>query len=186
MPLVEVLLLAVGLAMDAAAVSLGVGTTRWGRGARPRFRLSFHFGLFQFVMPVVGWSIGSRVAPLVTAVDHWIALALLVVVGSRMIRSAASPEPSRYEVDPSRGWSLVMLSLATSVDALAVGLTLAMLEVGILGPSVVIGVVTATLSLLGLLAGHRLGARLGRVMEGFGGALLIGIGVRIVIVHLTG
>jgi len=185
MPLVEILLLAVGLAMDAFAVSLGIGATRWGHGPRPLFRLSFHFGLFQFLMPIAGWAAGSSVAPLVTTVDHWIALALLSLVGGRMIRSALSSAPSRYEIDPSRGWSLVMLSVATSIDAFAVGLTLAMLDVGILYPSVVIGLVTASLSLGGLIAGHRLGARFGRTMEILGGALLIAIGVRIVIQHLT-
>jgi len=185
MPLVEILLLAVGLAMDAFAVSLGIGATRWGHGPRALFRLSFHFGLFQFLMPIAGWAAGSGVAPLVTAVDHWIALVLLTLVGGRMIRSALSPDPSRYGVDPSRGWSLIMLSVATSIDAFAVGLTLAMLDVGILYPSVVIGVVTASLSLAGLLAGHRLGLRFGRTMEALGGVLLIAIGVRIVIQHLT-
>lgn len=185
MPLVEILLVAVGLAMDAFAVSLGIGATRWGHGPRPLFRLSFHFGLFQFLMPIAGWAAGSGVAPLVTAVDHWIALALLTLVGGRMIRAALSPQPSRHQVDPSRGWSLVVLSVATSIDAFAVGLTLAMLDVGILYPSVVIGIVTASLSLFGLLAGHRLGLRFGRTMEALGGALLIAIGVRIVIQHLT-
>ena len=185
MPLVETLFLAIGLAMDAFAVSLGIGTTRWGHGPRPLFRLSFHFGLFQFLMPILGWAAGSQVAPLVTAVDHWIALALLTLVGGRMIRSAVWPEVSSYLVDPSRGWSLVMLSVATSIDAFAVGLTLSMLDVEILYPSVVIGVVTATLSLAGLLVGHRLSARFGRTMEALGGTVLIAIGVRIVIQHLA-
>lgn len=185
MPLLEILLIAVGLAMDAFAVSLGIGTTRWSHGPRPLFRLSFHFGLFQCLMPIAGWAAGSSVAPLLASVDHWIALALLCFVGGRMIRSAIRPGETRYEIDPSRGWTLIMLSVATSIDAFAVGLTLAMLEVGILYPSVVIGVVTASLSLLGLVVGHRLGLRFGRVMEALGGLVLIAIGVRIVVTHLV-
>jgi putative Mn2+ efflux pump MntP len=91
MNLIEILLIAVGLAMDCFAVSLGIGTTRFASGPRPRFRLSFHFGLFQALMPVLGWLVGTRVAGLVSAFDHWIAFGLLALVGVRMIRSGLEP-----------------------------------------------------------------------------------------------
>ena len=176
--------MAVGLALDAFAVSLGIGTARLATAPRPIFRLSFHFGLFQFGMPVLGWLAGSNVASYIATWDHWLALGLLSVVGGRMIRSGLDPRPEPHRVDPSRGVTLVVLSVATSIDAFAVGLSLAMLRVSIWYPSVVIGVVTAGLSLLGLLVGHRLGLRFGKRMEVLGGVILIGIGLKVLVSHL--
>jgi putative Mn2+ efflux pump MntP len=182
---VSILLIAIGMAMDAFAVSLGIGTTRQASLPRPIFRLSFHFGLFQFFMPILGWLAGSTIAPLISQFDHWVAMGLLTFVGVRMIRSGLNPESETYRSDPSRGGTLVMLSVATSIDAFAIGLSLAMLQVNILCPSVVIGIVTAGLSLIGLLIGHRLGTKFGKRMEMLGGMILIGIGLRILITHLT-
>jgi len=182
----ETLILAVALAMDAFAVSLGVGTSGRARGARATFRLAFHFGLFQFLMPVVGWAIGSTVSGAVESVDHWIAFALLAFIGGKMIRGAFAGDTDEPAADPTRGWSLILLSVATSIDALAVGLSLAMLRVTVWVPSVVIGVVACVFSMIGHRAGGRLGARFGSGMEIAGGLLLILIGVRIVVVHLLG
>ncbi len=184
MSLLEILLVAVGLAMDAFAVSLGVGTTGYADRLRPRFRLAWHFGLFQALMPVLGWLAGRSVAGLIAVFDHWIALGLLAFIGVRMIRSGLRSDGEPPRNDPSRGGTLVMLALATSIDAFAVGLALAMLQVGILYPVIVIGVVTAGLSLVGLLAGHRLGRTFGQRMEIVGGLILIAIGIRIVVSHL--
>jgi putative Mn2+ efflux pump MntP len=185
MDFVQTLLIAVGLAMDAFAVTLGAGTS--GRSMAPgaAFRLPFHFGLFQFLMPVVGWFAGTWVSGYAHAVDHWIAFGLLAFVGVRMIRAGFDHGPAAAPGDPSRGWTLVLLSLATSIDALAVGFTLAMLGVDILYPSLTIGIVTGCLALVGLHVGNRLGRALGKPMEVAGGLLLIGIGVRILIAHLT-
>lgn len=184
MGIAEVLLIAFGLALDAFAVSLGVGVARRATTSRPIFRLSFHFGMFQFLMPIHGWYAGTHVARYVEAWDHWIALALLAFVGVRMIRSGLDPEADPFAgKDPSKGLTMVMLSVATSIDALAVGLSLAMLRISIWYPSVVIGVVTAGLSLFGLLVGHRLGARFGKRTEVLGGLILIGIGVKVVLEH---
>ena len=187
MRLPEILLIAVGLAMDAFAVSLAAGARRPSVGHRGALRLAFHFGLFQFMMPVIGWFIGMRIATLIANVDHWVAFGLLVFVGARMIRAgwrADADGPPRD--DPSRGWTLVMLSVATSIDALAIGLSLAFLRVGVWYPSAVIGVVTATLCLIGVRLGHRLGRWLGRPMEIVGGIVLTLIGLRILISHLIG
>jgi putative Mn2+ efflux pump MntP len=183
MGFVEVLIIAVGLAMDAFAVSLGAGTSGRATGGRAAFRLSFHFGLFQFMMPVIGWFLGTKIAPLISSVDHWIAFGLLVVVGLRMIRSGLNQDGEIYTTDPSRGLTLVVLAIATSIDALAIGLGLAMMRVKIWYPSVIIGVVTGGLSLLGIQMGTRLGARFGKRMEVAGGILLNLIGLRILASH---
>jgi putative Mn2+ efflux pump MntP len=182
---VEILLMAVALAMDACAVSLGAGTGGWAVGVRPTFRLSFHFGLFQFLMPVLGWLAGTTVARHVAAVDHWVAFALLAFVGGRMIHAAIGEDRPSQVADPSRGLTLVMLSLATSIDAFAVGLSLALVGVSIWLPSVVIGLITGGLSLVALKIGTKLGSVFGRRMEAVGGAILIAIGVRIVVEHLS-
>lgn len=179
------LVIAVGLAMDAFAVSLGIGTTDAARTPRPIFRLSFHFGLFQGGMTLLGWLLGSTVAHLISAVDHWIALALLAFVGIRMIKSGFSPDEDRCGcADPSRGGTLVMLCVATSLDAMAVGLGMAMLSMNVWAASLLIGVVTLGLSLVGLLIGQSLGAHFGKKMEIVGGLILTGIGVRILLSHL--
>lgn len=186
MGLAEILLIAVGLAMDAFAVSLGIGTTGQASRPRPIFRLSFHFGLFQALMPILGWLAGSTVADLISNVDHWIALALLAFVGVRMIRSGLDANGEPHFSDPSRGGTLFMLAVATSIDAFAVGLSLAMLHVSVFYPAAVIGVVTAFLSLVGLLTGGRLGKVFGKRMEIVGGVILIGIGLRVLFSHLMG
>jgi putative Mn2+ efflux pump MntP len=178
----EILLIAVSLAMDAFAVSLAATASGLAKGRRAAFRLSFHFGLFQFLMPVAGWFLGVRIASYVGAVDHWIAFGLLALVGGRMIR-AGMEHDQRYRADPSRGMTLVTLCIATSIDAFAVGLSLAMLHVNIWYPSAVIGVVTAGLSLMAVRLGDRLGAALGRRMEIVGGVILVLIGLRIVLSH---
>ncbi len=184
MPLFEVILIALGLAMDCFAVSLGIGTSGRANSLRSIFRIAFHFGLFQALMPVIGWFAGSRIANLIGGFDHWVAFALLAFVGIRMIRSGLSKDGTQSGGDPSRGRTLIMLSIATSIDALAIGLSLALLKVGILMPVVIIGLVSASLSVLGLRIGTRLGKTFGKGMEVLGGLVLIGIGLRILIVHL--
>ncbi|MCF8110487.1 MAG: manganese efflux pump MntP family protein [Desulfobacteraceae bacterium] len=180
----EIILIAVSLAMDAFAVSVAAGTA----GQLPKravFRLSFHFGLFQFMMPVIGWYAGSHIAPLISAVDHWVAFALLLLVGFRMIKSGLAPESETVSRDPSRGLTLVMLSVATSIDALAVGFSLAMMEVAIWYPAVIIGLVTSAMSLAGIRLGTFFGKKLGPRMEIAGGIVLILIGLRILAADLV-
>ncbi len=184
MPILEILLLAVAMAMDAFTVCLVVASTGQTEGPRPAFRLSFHFGLFQFIMPVLGWLAGAEVARQIHAYDHWIAFALLFFVGLRMIRSAFGREDESQRSDPSRGWMLILLSVAVSIDALAVGFTLGLLGISVWYPAILIGIVTGVLSLAGLSLGRGVGHRFGRPFEVFGGLLLIGIGVRILADHL--
>ncbi len=185
MPVYEVLLIAISMAMDAFAVCLVAGSLNQANGGRSAFRLSFHFGLFQFIMPVLGWVAGRTLEPLISNYDHWIALGLLAFVGVRMIVAALRGEEAQPP-DPSRGWTLVALSVAVSIDALAVGLSLGVLGLSVWYPAFIIGIVTGLLSLLGLRLGHRFGSRLGKPVEIVGGLVLIGIGIRIVLSHLMG
>lgn len=136
-------------------------------------------------MPVLGWLAGASIAHLISSIDHWIALILLSWVGLRMVREGFSADSETHEKDPSRGRTLVMLSIATSIDAFAVGLSLAMLQVSIAYPAVIIGVITAGLSLLGILLGRKLGEAFGKRMEIVGGMILVAIGLRILMSHLT-
>ncbi len=184
MKLIEILLIAISLAMDAFAVSVAAGTSNWMDGKRAKFRLSFHVGLFQFMMPVIGWYAGIRIAPLISAVDHWVAFGLLLFVGSHMIIGAFKEEEHRLKTNPSKGFTLVLLSVATSIDALAIGFSLAMINVDIWYPSVMIGVITSALSLAGIYLGRYFGEKIGPRMEIVGGVILILIGLRILVTDL--
>ena len=170
--------------MDAFAVCLGAGAQEETTGPRPTFRLAFHFGLFQFLMPVLGWFAGATIERYIFAYDHWIAFGLLAFVGGRMIRTGFGTEEEISKNDPSRGWNMVLLSVAVSIDALAIGLSLAMVNVNIWYPAVVIGIVTGLVSLLGLRIGNGLGRKFGKRMEVIGGIVLILIGLRILFSHL--
>jgi putative Mn2+ efflux pump MntP len=181
---IEIIIIALGLALDASAVSLVAAASGFANDSRSIFRLAFHFGLFQFLMPVMGWLLGVSFVSYFSAVDHWIAFGLLSFVGGRMCLSGLNPDLESYSNDPSRGFTLVMLSVATSIDALAIGLSLAMLEVNIWYPSVIIGIVTAILSFFSIMIGKKIGARIGKRMEIVGGIILIVIGIRILATHL--
>jgi len=178
-------LVALGLAMDAFAVSLGVGTTRLARSFRPVFRVSFHMGLFQGLMTLLGWLVGASIAPLIASFDHWVALVLLAIVGGRMVHAGLKDGEEPYRNDPSRGGMLILLCVACSIDAMAVGLSLAVMNVDILASSLIIGLVTLGLSLVGLLGGSVLGSRFGKRMTVLGGLILIGIGFRILFSHIA-
>ena len=184
-----ILVIAVGLSMDAFAVALGVGTAQQGGTQRAKFRISFHFGLFQALMTSLGWLAGSAFSRFIDQFDHWVAFGLLAFVGANMIRSGLkndegedSAQDSRR--DPSRGHMLVLLSVATSLDAMAVGLSMAMLKQQIILPAAVIGITTLLLSLTGMLLGKRLGETFGKRMEIIGGIILLGIGLRVLYTHL--
>ncbi len=178
--------IAVSLAMDAFAVAVACSVSLGCVNPRQAFRLSFHFGLFQAIMPLIGWMAGRTVADSIAPYDHWLAFGLLTIVGARAIRSAINDdgETDRSGRDPTRGFSLVGLSVATSLDALAVGLSFSFLHVRIWTAIAVIGLVAALATLLGMTIGSRLGMRFGRVAEVTGGSVLILIGARIVVSHL--
>jgi putative Mn2+ efflux pump MntP len=170
--------------MDAFAVCLCAGTTGFINGPRPVFRLAFHFGLFQALMPALGWLVGVGVERYISAFDHWVAFGLLAFVGVRMVRSGLDADDDGPCVDPSRGGTLVMLAIATSIDAFAVGLSFAVLRVSIVWPVIIIGLVAALMSILGIYLGNRLGQTFGKRMEVIGGLILVIIGIRVVISHM--
>ncbi len=187
MPWFNIIGIAVGLAMDAFAVSIAAGLTIRHLTGRHVFRLAWHFGFFQFMMPILGWLAGTTVSSYISAYDHWVAFGLLIFIGGKMLREAFSSTEARPKGgDPTRGLMLVTLSVATSIDALAVGLSLAFLRVSIWIPSVVIGLVAGALTTVGILFGSRLGGRWQRGAEMVGGVILILIGLRIVVSHIYG
>jgi putative Mn2+ efflux pump MntP len=148
--------------------------------------MSFSFGFFQFVMPLIGWSAGRTVSGFIESLDHWVAFGLLLFVGGKMIFESFHEKETgnASKADPTRGWTLLMLSIATSIDALAVGLSLAFLGEAILFPSVVIGIVALAMTWVGMVAGEKAGTYLGKKVEIAGGLILIGIGIKILVEHL--
>lgn len=186
MTVFNIFALAVALAMDAFAVSIASGVALKQVSGRQFFRLSWHFGLFQAVMPIIGWSAGLSVRTLIASFDHWIAFSLLAFVGLNMLRSVFNDEDDDGTcADPTRGTTLVLLSVATSIDALAVGLSMAVLNVSIWFPSVIIGLVAAFFTALGLFLGSK-ACRfmlLRKYAEGLGAIVLIGIGLKILYEH---
>lgn len=191
MTLLSLFALALALAMDAFAVAVVTGVRLGSVTGRQVFRLCFHFGLFQALMPVAGWILGLSVRDFIEAWDHWAAFALLAFIGVNMLREAASgkeegtAEKSGPAADPTRGLSLLMLSVATSIDALAVGLSFSLLNIPVSFPAVVIGVVCCALSAIGLRLGTILShaAALGRRAELAGGLTLLAIGFKILCDH---
>ena len=158
---VTLVAVAVGLALDALAASVAVSVILGRVDRRQVFRLAWHFGLFQALMPVVGWSAGLTVERWIEAWGHWLAFAVLLAVGARaIVDGLRGDHGQRPPPDPTRGVSLVLLSVATSLDALAVGFSFAALKVRILTPCLVIGLTAAALTLVGMLVGARLGLSL--------------------------
>lgn len=189
MDLLTLLFLAAGLAMDAFAVSVACGLAFERREHARGLKIAFSFGLFQALMPLVGWLAGLSVRPLIENVDHWIAFALLCVLGGRMVWDAIRAHRRQISFSVPGNLRLLGLSLATSVDALAVGLTLSLLDVSILAPALVIGGVTFAISFTEIVMGHELESlapgRLKRDIHIAGGLALIGIGIRILVQHLS-
>lgn len=187
MGFLELLLLAVGLAMDAFAVSVCKGLAMDRVTLSKTVIVGLWFGGFQGGMPLLGWLLGSRFSAYITAVDHWIAFALLVILGINMLREASGEQDE--EANASLGFRVMLaMAVATSIDALAVGVSMAFMvtDVSILFSACVIGVVAFVLSVVGGLAGRRLGCLFQKRAELVGGLVLIGIGVKILIEHLMG
>lgn len=176
--------IAVALAVDAFAVALAAGAVLDPFAERRWFRLGFHFGLFQGIMPVIGWMAGRGLQQWISAYDHWIAFGLLSLVGGKMIYDALKDDGDSIIQDPSRGWTLVMLSVATSIDALAVGFSLALLGLEIWFPALIIGITAAILTIAGMFLGQKVGVLWGRRVEIAGGVVLCSIGGKILLEHL--
>jgi putative Mn2+ efflux pump MntP len=174
--------IALGLAMDAVAVSISCGITLKKPTLRDTMRVSGSFGLFQAVMPVLGWMAGLTFRRWIENLDHWAALGLLWFIGIKMILE--SRHAGEKKTCPTRPGVLFMLSVATSIDALAVGLSFSLLKMNILGPVLLIGGVTFILSFIAVRIGTRLGLAFEKNVEIAGGVILIAIGLKILLQHL--
>ena len=178
--------LALGLAMDATAVAAARGLAAPAVRLRHGIIVGLAFGGAQGLMPLVGWLVGSRLGPLISAWDHWIAFALLTGIGAKMLWEARGSRVERHDAvrgNPFGFRPMLVLAIATSIDAFAVGVTLPMLGAPLVVSIVVIGVVTAVLSGSAVFLGRRFGSRLGRRLDVAGGLVLIGLGVKVVIEH---
>jgi putative Mn2+ efflux pump MntP len=182
------LAVALAMAMDTFAVAIGVSLTQRGCSPVQTLRLAGSFALFQFFMPIIGWAAGRTIVDLISDFDHWIAAGLLVFVGGKMMIEAFERKEKAADavcLDKTRGGRLFLLSLATSIDALAVGLSFGALNVPILFPAAVIGVVTFLVSAAGTKIGPVLGRWMGRGAELAGGLVLFGIAAKILVEHLS-
>jgi putative Mn2+ efflux pump MntP len=180
-----IVLLAVGLAMDATAVAAIRGLAAARVTPRDAALVGTLFGCSQAVMPVIGWVIGQGAGPFVQAWDHWVAFVLLAGIGAKMLwesRAAGSEAHGGRDVFAVR--TLLLLAVATSIDALAVGITLPLLHAPLILSVITIGIVTAALSVIGLFAGRHFGPRLGPRLDAFGGLVLVTLGVKILVDHL--
>jgi putative Mn2+ efflux pump MntP len=186
MNILIVLSVAFALAMDAFSVSVGISFRPEQRGMRRAMRLSLSFGFFQFMMTILGWFAGMKIQSLIQAFDHWVAFGLLLIIGCRMILESLRQhkKQEQKEQDLTKGWPLFVLSVATSIDALAMGLTFAALGEEILYPALIIGVVAFLMTHMGAKLGPLLGQIIGRKAELFGGLILILIGTKILVDHL--
>ena len=180
----EILLLAIGVSMDAFAVSIGKGLTVKKVTVREPLCVALWFGGFQALMPLIGYFLGSSFADLVTKVDHWIAFGLLALIGGNMVREALQGGEEKPADSSFAFKNMLLLAIATSIDALAVGVSLAFLQVNIWLAVAIIGLTTACFSAVGLLIGKKVGSRFHSGAELLGGIILIAIGLKILIEHL--
>jgi len=184
MDITAIILIAFGLAMDAFAVSITSGIAIKHLKLSHALRIAAFFGGFQAIMPLIGWTAGLNIANYISGIDHWIAFALLAFIGSKMIYEATKMEKVEKETNPLDIKVLLLLAIATSIDALAVGLSFAFLKIGIITPIIIIGTITFALSFTGTYAGRKLGHLFENKIEIAGGILLIAIGTEILLEHL--
>jgi putative Mn2+ efflux pump MntP len=182
----SILLVALALSADCFAVSLSSSLTTKTTSLTPILRMSVAFGLAQALMTGLGWLVGHTIVDLVSAYDHWIAFILLAIIGGRMIWESFRPSEKRKTVDASKGFALIGLAVATSIDALAVGLSFAFLHVNILMACLVIGLIAFGVTLGGFFLGKKIQAFFGRYAEVIGGTILIAIGLRVLLSHIFG
>lgn len=183
MGFVELLLISIGLAMDAFAVSVGKGMTLKRVRAYHALNAGVWFGGFQALMPIIGYFVGRSFASYVTSVDHWIAFGLLVLIGFNMIRETIKGDDEAQDANFGVK-TMLLMAIATSIDAMAVGVSMAFLDVNIWVSALVIGVVTLLISAMGVYLGRLFGSRLGANAGIAGGVILIGIGIKILVEHL--
>ena len=176
MKLIDIILLGVSLAMDATAVSICKGLSMKKLDKKKTITIALYFGTFQAIMPIIGYLLGISFKEVVESIDHWIAFFLLAVIGINMIRESLNDLIDFKTMTP--------LAIATSIDALAIGITFAFLRVNIIGAVTIIGIITIFLSMIGVFIGNEFGNKYGKISETLGGILLIGIGLKILLEHL--
>jgi manganese efflux pump family protein len=183
MDLITIILIAVGLAMDAFAVSIAKGITVTHSRRKTALILASFFGGFQMLMPVIGWFAGLSLKDIIMGVDHWIAFGLLTFIGAKMIYDTTKKDDGKQE-ETVKLSSVLTLAVATSIDALMVGLSFAFLQTSILEPILIIGVITFGLTIIGFFFGCSIGKLFGSRIKILGGIILILIGLRILVEHL--
>ena len=181
---ITIIAIAFGLAMDAFAVSITSGITIKNLKINNALMIALFFGLFQAIMPLVGWLAGLSLRGFISEIDHWIAFGLLSFIGCKMIHESITVQSNEKQINPLNIYVLLMLSVATSIDALAVGVSFAFLKISIITPVLVIGTTTFILSFFGVFVGNRIGHFFENKIEIAGGFVLIGIGVKILLEHL--
>lgn len=181
-----IIILAFGMSMDAFAASIGKGAALHRPPLREALRTGIIFGVVEAITPVIGWAIGLAASQYVMRWDHWIAFTLLMVLGARMVFEGMKKDGQEQENAPKRHsfWLLVTTAIATSLDAMAVGVGLAFLDVNIVTTALLIGLATTIMATTGMLLGRFLGAAIGKWAEVMGGVVLIGIGCSILLEHL--
>ena len=184
MDAITIVFIAFGLAMDAFAVSVASGFTIKKLKVHHALRIAIFFGAFQAIMPAVGWLAGLSLRNLISEFDHWIAFVLLAAIGGKMIYESFKLESDKKQIDPLRPGVLLMLSIATSIDALAVGVTFAFLNMAIIWPVAVIGLITFATSFMGVFIGDKFGHIFESKIEFIGGLILIAIGLKTLLQHL--
>jgi len=179
-----ILAIAIGLCMDTVSVSIAAGCNKHRLKTKDIVRFAFILALFQGAMPIFGWFLGERIAHLISEFDHWIALALLTLVGGKMAIDGLFGHPENKKLKISSYKVVLTLAIATSIDAFAVGFTFSTLNQTIWYPAAIIGITTLLFSLAGIWLGRTMGHRFQKSAEIIGGILLIAIGIKIVIEHL--
>lgn len=184
MGIIELLLISIGLGMDALAVAVCKGISMKEMNWKKAIIIGLYFGEFQGLMPLLGFLLGKSFENIVVSVDHWIAFTLLLIIGFNMIRETLNKDEEKMD-DSVSFKSMLVLAIATSIDALAIGITFAFLKVNILVAILMIGMITFTLSVLGTKIGNEFGDKYGSKAELAGGIILIFIGTKILLEHLN-
>lgn len=183
MELYEIILISIGLAMDAFAVSICKGLSMKKINWKSTIIIAIYFGIFQAIMPVFGYLLGSSFSVIVQKLDHWIAFILLAIIGGNMIKESKDGETEKRN-DKVDFKTMILLAIATSIDALAVGITFAFFKVNIVVSITIIGIITFILSFIGVIIGNKFGDKFQNKAEFIGGMILIIIGLKILLEHL--
>ncbi len=184
MDYISIVVIAIGLAMDAFAVSIAAGVSLKCFQAKPAFRVALFFGFFQAIMPYLGWLAGSSFSKSIALYDHWVVFFLLLFIGGKMIYESFIITKAESSCDPNNIINVFLLAIATSIDALAVGISFSILDQQIIEPIIIIGVITFVLTLFGVYIGSKIGSIFENKIEFLGGIILIAIGTKILLEHL--